>query len=339
LRGNAVCSGAQLDIPDSECRCGPGNPQRAKMGFIVPPLQQSAMHSEVDDLLLFAEIARRRSITGAAGAVGLPKSTVSRRLTALELRLKTTLVLRSTRAFELTAAGHELHEHAQRIGDEVSLVRHWATRQSSEPSGRLRVSLAADFAQFWMAGPIADFRLRYPKVRLEMDLSPRRADLVVEGLDCAVRMGTLPDSTLVARKLTDVTRSLYASPALIAARGLPNELAELADWPRVEITQDQKGPLRLQRGKRKAELPWQGELSSNNVGMVRQLILAGAGFGMLADVMCQAELADGRLVRLLPQWQASPVPAWLLTPSRNLPARTRAFVDHMVQALAPTMPS
>ncbi len=291
------------------------------------------MPSEIDDLVLFAQIARSGSLTAAAAAVGLPKSTVSRRLVALEARLKTSLVLRSTRKLALTDAGLQLHEHALRIVDEMAQVSAWATRQQSEPSGRLRMSMPADFAQYWLADAIASFCWRYPKVRLEMDLSPRRSDLVAEGLDCAVRMGDLPDSALFARKLTQIARSLYVSPMLLATRPLPTQPADLVDWPWVEVLQGAGMPLLLRQGKRRAELPWHGRVVVNSVGMLRQLVLAGAGVGLLADVMCQAEVRAGRLQRLLPGWQASAVPAWLLLPSKILPARTRAFVEHLEQAL------
>jgi DNA-binding transcriptional LysR family regulator len=291
------------------------------------------MASEIDDLVLFAQIARGGSLTAAAAAVGLPKSTVSRRLVALEARLKTSLVLRSTRKLALTDAGHELHDHALRIVEELAQVKAWATRQQSEPSGRLRMSMPADFAQYWLADAIASFCWRYPKVRLEMDLSPRRSDLVAEGLDCAVRIGELPDSALFARKLTQIARSLYVSPLLLATRALPTQPSDLATWPWVEVSLNAGAPLLLRNGKRRAELPWQGQVVVNSVGMLRQLVLAGAGVGLLADVMCEAEVRTGRLQRLLPAWQASAVPAWVLLPSKNLPARTRAFVEHLAQAL------
>jgi DNA-binding transcriptional LysR family regulator len=242
-------------------------------------------------------------------------------------------VLRSTRKLELTDAGHELSEHAQRIGDEMAEVNAWASRQSSVPSGRLRMSMPADFAQFWLASAIAGFYLRYPKVRLEIDLSPRRSDLVAEGLDCVVRIGALPDSALYARKLTDIAISLYASPLLMAQHAVPKEPANLVAWPLVETSKTSGVAMVLRSGKRRAELPWRGDLVVNNIGMVMQLMLAGAGAGLLPDVMCQAEVRAGRLVRLLPSWQANSMPAWLLLPSKTLPARTRAFVDHLTQAL------
>jgi DNA-binding transcriptional LysR family regulator len=296
------------------------------------------MSSSVDDLLLFAQIARLRSITGAAAAVGLPKSTVSRRLVALETRLNTSLVLRSTRKLGLTDAGFELFEHAQRIGEEMAHVNAWATRQQTVPSGRLRVSMPADFAQFWLAGAIASFHGLYPKIRLDIDLGPRRSDLVAEGLDCAVRIGDLPDSALVARKLTDIAIGLYASPKLLGRSAsqhpLPTHPSDLLLWPVVETGKSAGTATVLRHGRRTAELPWRGDLVVNNVGMQLQLMLAGAGAGLLPEVMCQADVQAGRLVRLLPQWQARSVPAWVLLPSKTLHARTRAFVDHLVLALA-----
>jgi DNA-binding transcriptional LysR family regulator len=307
--------------------------QPSNVGFIVPHLQQFGMPSEIDDLLLFAQIAKVRSITGAAAALGVPKSTVSRRLAALEARLKASLVLRSTRKLELTDAGHELYEHSRRIGDEMALIKAWASRQQTEPSGRLRMSMPADFAQFWLADAIASFHARHPQVRLEIDLSPRKSDLVAEGLDCVVRIGALPDSALYARKLTDIAVSLYASPLLMARHALPAQPRDMQDWPLIETRKTAATATVLRNGKRQAELPWRGDVVVNSIGMVMQLMLAGAGAGLVPDVMCQADVRAGRLVRLLPLWHASTVPAWVLLPSKTLPARTRAFVDHLMQAL------
>jgi DNA-binding transcriptional LysR family regulator len=294
------------------------------------------MRSDIDDLLLFAEVAERRNVTAAAAALGLPKSSASRRLAALETRLGTPLLLRSTRQIRLTDAGDELLEHAQRMAEAWRAVRDWQGQQQREPRGKLRVALPSDFAQHWLAAAIASFRVRWPAVSLELDLSPRRADVVGEGLDCAVRIGALPDSGLVARKLTDIARSVYASPLLTAQRGEPQRPQDLADWPMVGMQQDKGQALSLQAvsGSRTVEVAATEGCTANSIGMVRALVLAGAGCAVLPDVLCDVEVRAGRLHRLLPGWRAASVSVHLVLPARRLPLKTRAFVEHLVAALA-----
>jgi DNA-binding transcriptional LysR family regulator len=293
------------------------------------------MRSDIDDLLLFAEVAERHSVTAAASALGLPKSSASRRLVALETRLATPLLLRSTRRIRLTDAGEELLEHAQRMAEAWRAVQDWQGQQQREPRGKLRIALPSDFAQHWLAAPIAAFRVRWPAVSLELDLSPRRVDVIGEGLDCAVRIGPLPDSGLVARKLTDIARSVYASPLLSAQRGEAERPQDLAAWPMVRMQQDQGQPLRLQAlsGSRTVDVTLGEGCTVNSIGMARALVLAGAGCAVLPDVLCEVELQAGRLHRLLPGWRAAPVPAHLVLPTRRLPMKTRAFVEHLVAAL------
>ena len=169
---------------------------------------------------------------------------------------------------------------------------------------------------------------------MEIDLSPRKSDLLAEGLDCVVRIGALPDSALFARQLTDIAVSLYASPNLIAQHALLTAAAQLTGWPLIEAQKTAGTAAVLRCGKRRAELPWRGDVVVNGIGMQLKLVVAGTGAALLPDVMCEADERAGRLVRLLPQWHASTVPAWVLLPSKTLPARTRAFVDRLVRALA-----
>lgn len=123
----------------------------------------------------------------------------------------------------------------------------------------------------------------------------------------------------------------HRQPAL----GGATEPAALATWPLVETSKTAGTAVVLRHGKRRAELPWRGDVVVNSIGMVLRLMLAGAGAGLLPDVMCQADVRAGRLVRLLPLWHANTVPAWVLLPTKTLPVRTRAFVDHLLHALQP----
>jgi DNA-binding transcriptional LysR family regulator len=293
------------------------------------------VRAELDDLLLFAEVAQQRSVTRAAGQLGQPKSTVSRRLAALEQRVGTALIVRSTRSLRLTEAGAELLQRASRIAELWHEVRDWSAAQARAPTGTLRVSLPPDFAQHWLAAPLASFALRHPALRLELDLAPRRADVIGEGLDVAIRIGPLADSGLVARKLADIERGVFASPALLARVGAKttDNAADAAQWPRVEMAQDRATPLVLQRGRKTLSWPPQGRCVVNSIGMLRELVLHGAGIGVLPLVMCSAEEQRGELVGVLPAWHAATLPVHALMPARAMPAKTRALLEHLLGAL------
>lgn len=183
--------------------------------MIVLNMEQSVASPAVDpnDLLIFAHVAELGSFSRAAEKLGLPKSTVSRRLSALEQRLGEKLLLRTTRRQTLTELGLQLLEHARQVAAEVEAVGALSERRQATPSGRLRVSMPSDFGNLLLADSLAAFVAMYPSIQLELDLSPRRVDLLGEGFDVVVRLGKLPeDSLLVARRLADFPAGLYAAP-------------------------------------------------------------------------------------------------------------------------------
>ena len=151
-----------------------------------------------NDLLIFARVVDEGSFTAAAERLGLPKSTVSRRLSQLEERLGERLLLRTTRRLSITEFGSALLEHARQVDTEVEAVAALAESRQARPSGRLRVSMPNDFASLLLTDMLAAFSALHPAVTLELDLSPRRVDLLGENFDVAIRMGELPDDTLLA---------------------------------------------------------------------------------------------------------------------------------------------
>ena len=160
------------------------------------------MDIEPNDLLLFARIVEAGSFSLAAQRVNLPKSTVSRRVALLEARLGERLLQRTTRKLMLTEFGASLLDHARKVVDEVEAAGALVQHRQQAPSGRLRVSMPADFANLGMTDVMSRFLNRYPAITLELDLSPRRVDLVGENFDIAIRMGDLPDdSSLAARRV------------------------------------------------------------------------------------------------------------------------------------------
>lgn len=184
---------------------------------------------DATDLLLFARVAEAGNFSRAAERLGLPKSTLSRRISDLENRLGERLLLRTTRKLTLTDFGQHILEHAQQISAEVEAASLLAQSRQAEPSGTLRVSMPGDLANLLLAPMLAQFVSQYPRIDLQVDLTPRRVDLINENIDLALRAGTLPDdATLVARRVWLYSPGLYASPAYLNENGTPDKPEDLA---------------------------------------------------------------------------------------------------------------
>ena len=293
---------------------------------------------DANDLLIFARVADAGSFSRAAEQIGLPKSTVSRRITLLEERLGERLMLRTTRRLMLTEFGHQLLEHARQVAAEVDAVKALSEHRQSRPSGRLRVSMPSDFATHFLTDMFAAFIALHPAVSLELDLSPRRVDLLGENFDLALRMGDLPDDSLLAARRIAVFRGgLYAAPDYLAEHGelaSPDDLAhhaclrllrlngEAADWV---LSNDQQ---------KWSGIP-PGRATANSPELLIQLACAGVGIAAAPETSALALVRQGKLRRVLPDWSLPSHTAWAVFPGRRLmPAKTRAFIDMLEIAMA-----
>lgn len=288
-----------------------------------------------DDMILFAAIAEQESLVRAAELLGMPKATVSRRLTNLEELLGQRLLIRTTRRLTLTEFGQEFLDHSRRVAEEVSTVQDFVRSQDVQPRGRLRVSMPEDYARHNLSRAIATFIESYPEIQLDLDLSSRLVDLIGERFDLAIRMGGLEnDSTLVARKIDEQTLGLYASPIYLSLHPAPAHPDELQQHIAVRMLSNRGQPIpwKLSRDKAVWEGVPPGRLALNSIGVIQQLLLDGAGIGALPDRFTQEDVQKKRLVRVLPEWCLPSVPAWAVMPMRRyLPAKTRAFLAHLEQ--------
>ncbi len=291
------------------------------------------MDVEPNDLMLFARIVESGSFSQAALRVGLPKSTVSRRISLLEARLGERLLQRTTRKLVLTEFGLSLLEHARKVVDEVEAAAAMVQHRQQAPSGRLRISMPADFANFAMSQVMAEFMRLYPGVSLELDLSPRRVDLVAENFDLAIRMGDLPDdATLAARRVVEVTMGLYTSPGYATRFGLPEHPEDLLKHQLLCLLRRSGGaiPWVLKRGKVVWERELPGRLVANSPDLLVRMAVGGAGIAASSLQFAQPYLDSGELVRVLPEWCFPLTTGWAVFPGRRLmPAKTRAFLDLM----------
>lgn len=296
------------------------------------------MEIDPGDLLLFARIVECGSFSLAAERVQLPKSTVSRRITLLEGKLGERLLQRTTRKLVLTEFGASLLEHARKVADETEAAGALAQHRQGAPSGLLRVSMPADFANVAVSAVLAQFMDRYPAISLELDLSPRRVDLVAEGFDLAIRMGTLPDdATLAARRITFSSWALYASPRYTNLRGLPEHPDDLYKHDLLSLPPRVNGLIRWNMARGKTE--WQRDLPvrllANSPELLVRMTATGIGIGASTEAVARPYLQRGELVRVLPEWSFPQVTGWAVFPGRRLmPAKTRVFIDMLEAAFA-----
>jgi len=291
------------------------------------------IHLEANDLLLFVRVVELGSLTRAAESLGLPTSTVSRRITALETQVGERLIQRTTRRLSVTELGQVLLDHARQVAAGVEGAAELADYRQGEPSGRLRVSMPADIAGSLFSPVIAEFSLKYPRIALELDVSMRSVDLIGEGYDVAVRIGALrDDATLASRKIMEFRPALFASPEYLRGHGTPTTPEDLADhWGLYVMRAGEPLPWTLEcRGKRWKGLPIP-RIGANSPDMLLRLATCGAGIALCEQRAAEVHVRSGHLVRLLPDWHYPPVQISAVFPGRKLmPARARVFIDALV---------
>lgn len=288
--------------------------------------------AHLDDMALFVEVVKAKSFRGAADALGMPNSTVSRRISVLEKALGLRLLHRTTRRIELTEAGQVYFERSKRIVEEARLAHLELGDMLAQPTGLLRASFPVDFAVTYLAPLVAEFARLYPGITFDIDLSPRRIDLVSEPIDVVVRMGEPEDSHLIARPLAVLQSELYASPRYLAERGEPQSPEDLSQHECMGMIR--AGAWTLVSGGKSHQVPVGGRFHLNNVGMIKRLSTLGMGVILVPEEIVADETATGQLQRILPEWQSKPMPVYALTETRLLPAKTQRFIDFMREKLA-----
>lgn len=285
----------------------------------------------LNDMALFVEVVKARGFRSASEAMGVPNSTLSRRISALEKAIGLRLLHRTTRKIELTEAGQIYFDRCKRIVDEARLAHEQLGEMLAQPTGVLRASLPVDFAVTYLAPLIAEFADLYPGLTFDFDLTPRRVDLVSEPFDVAIRMGESENSQLIARTLASLTPQLYASPGYLERMGEPGEPADLGR--RECLTILKAGSWTLHDGKRTATVPVSGRFLLNSVGMSRRLATLDMGIILMPREIVADELASGKLRQIMPEWQGTPMPVYAITETRLLPAKTQRFIEFLRERL------
>ena len=287
---------------------------------------------DLNDLRVFGSVARLRSFSAAARELGLPKSSVSRSIARLEHALSTRLVQRTTREVRLTASGAMLQDRCVGILTRIDQAVDDVGSLRDGPRGLLRISSGIGFGVNVLSDVLPPFIERHPHVRVALDLTSRNVDLVAEGVDIAVRIGPMNDSDMVAH-LGTIHRYLCAAPAYLQRRGEPDRIEALGTHDLVEMpgSDGRPRPWSFSRsGEAAIKVQIEPRIAVNDPVTIHRLVVISAGIGALSGYLCGPDIADGRLVRLFPQWHLPSLDVSLVFPSnRELSPVVRAFVTYM----------
>lgn len=283
-----------------------------------------------EDMRCFLQVVENQSVTRAAEVMGLAPSAVSRRLKELERRLGATLMTRTTRRMSLTEAGQIFANRAERVLADLQEAEAEVSDAAHLLSGTLRVACPLSFGITYLTPIVADFMEAHPELLVELDLSDRHVDLVAEGLDLAIRIGQLEDSTLMARKVADACLTAVASPDFLDRMGRPAVPGDMADWPAlcyVGSSRADTWTYTTPDGTTGTQ-SMTPRMRANNGNVLTDAAIRGLGVALQPNfILCQA-VADRQLELVLPdhRWQA--VTIYTVYPqTRHLSAKARAFMD------------
>lgn len=293
---------------------------------------------DLNDVAVFERVVTEGSLTGAAARLGQPKSSVSRSLARLEADLGVRLLQRTTRKLHLTEAGQVFFERARRVLGELREAELAVTQLQESPRGNLRITMPVEFGMRFMGRVVAEFMQRHPEVTIETELSGRMVNLVEEGFDLAFRIGEFRDSSLVARKLGNLTGRFYASPAYLGRFGTPRKPEDLTTHDIILFMQPRENTVQLFRegkgGERSpaCKLTLRGRLTVNNVSMAGDAAVAGIGVALMPGFLSAEAVNSGQLMPVLPDYVVCHGGLYAMYPSReHMPTALRAFLDFVTE--------
>lgn len=284
---------------------------------------------------MYVAVVDGGSFASAADKLDISRAMVSKQIQKLEEHLGTRLLNRTTRRLSLTETGREFYERSTQIMTDVEEAEQVAGQMNRTPQGVLRVTIPLSYGQHRLATIIGDYTQAYPKVQLDISLSDRKVDLIEDGFDLAVRIGVMPQSDLIARKIGGVRSIVCASPAYIARHGAPQAPAELSSHACLGYTLTGSGAdWRFETPDGPLVVPIAGPIRADNGDIIRLAALSGAGILFQPHFIVGDDLAAGRLIQLLPEWQSAELGVYAVYPSRkHLSAKVRTFVDFLAAAL------
>ncbi|MDQ8699570.1 LysR family transcriptional regulator [Hyphomicrobium sp. LHD-15] len=288
-------------------------------------------------LRIFMRVVDSASFTRAANTLDLPRSTVSSAIRQLEERLGARLIHRTTRQVSATHDGLAFYERCQRLLIDYEEAESLFRGAQTHLHGKLRIDVPGRIGRRIIAPALPDFFAHHPDIEIELGVTDRAVDLIQEGIDCALRVGPLSDSTLIARKVADLALVNCASPAYLESNGTPRRIADLDRHFAVNYASPATGKIEEWEWVEKSELrtrPMQARVTVNNAEAYIACCLAGLGLIQVPAYDVADHLASGKLVEVLPRHRAAPMPMHIVYSHRqHLSRRLKAFVDWLTVLL------
>lgn len=290
---------------------------------------------QIEDLRIYVAVIQAGNFTAAAEQLMLSKQYVSRRIAALEASLDARLLNRNTRKLSVTDNGQVFAQHAQRILDDIQEAERAVSGQSQALQGSFRLSVPMSFGISHLSPFIAEFLSLHPGLQLQVELADRYVDLVGEGFDMAIRIGTLPDSSLIAKRLGEFRRVICASPAYIQGAGAPREPDDLLNHACLRYGRESQTGWELFKDEQRKVVAVQGPMVSNNGEMLRDAAMAGLGLILLPEFIVAPALASGELMTVLETWKPASLNLNALYPQhRQRSEVNRVFMAFLQEKLA-----
>lgn len=292
------------------------------------------MEHDLNDMMVFLAVVEMGSFTLAAERLGMPKANVSRKVSRLEQKLDITLLERSTRSQHLTEAGKRYLIHCKRVHEELDLATACVSELQHSYKGNLKVGASVATGQHILRPSLAKFMHQYPDISIQLNLINRRIDFIEEGFDVVIRIGKLNDSLLIAKKLGTVTRRLFASPEYIAKHGKPLTIEQLTQHQLLimnPVNNDTKLTLTSAKDEERT-INCKPRLLVNDFSVLKQSIVDGVGIGVIPEYLARDEVASGKLITLLPDWNMTSIDIYALYPrNRAKIPKVKAFLDFVTK--------
>jgi len=276
-------------------------------------------------IIAFLHVVEGGSFTLAANASGLSKANLSQRVTDLENELGVQLLHRTTRQLQLTEIGQGYYQRCKQLSEQINLTNEWATQTKNELKGKIRMnSVGGPIGEDVIAPLIIDFISQHPDISVELDFSSKKVDLVSDKYDLVLRMGDLPDSSLVAKNLSIIKTRYVASPSFLQQYGEITNPEQLKQLPLIYGSVDQ---WTLSSATEQCIVYVNKGLKVTSGKVMRQAALAGLGVTRLADIYVQSDIDQGRLVDVLPEWNETTQLSLIFPPIRYQLQRVRVLID------------
>lgn len=281
----------------------------------------------LDGIDVFVKVVQSGSFTQAAKLLNMPITTVSGKVASLEKRLGITLLNRTTRKLHLTENGEAFFKRCVAAMAEIQAGENELSTSKSELEGLLKITSSLDVGQILLPPLMRSFLKEHPKLQIELSLTNRIVDLVGEGVDLAIRIGKLKDSTLIARKFIDAQGCLWASPSYIKKFGQPQQPKQLKEHKFVNFSRvDSK--IKLTKNNVVIEVEPIGQIKVDDMSTLKTFVLGGDGIGLIPDFLCEEEEASGKLVRIMPTWTSGMISlSFVYPPQRFVSPKVRAFIE------------